>query len=1321
MRQFRTDSLRWMVGIFCGLLGTMMLVTPHQFVFLWVASLPASLSILGISLLAVGIGILISIVMVTDKRATAGLMLAAAFLLCGMALALFFAGGPLNGINLFLLGAGAGITPFLKAHKKPDPPASLRADGSFSAEKKHNSDLLALILGVSGLLAGIVLLFGHISTVSYRLDDLTALILGIGFLLGGAGVVLAQLSPLLARKPGVEAFFAHPLFARLPYALLASLFFAFLLLATRANNVWFGAAYYGWFGLGLLVLPRLFPARPRFDPTQLHIRLALAFSLACALPLILTVTLINWFFAAPALQPIGAERAFNIRDMTMGVLLFFLLIMIYGGVRTARWLILPIERLSAAAQALAEGEGDTLLPSSTVTEVQRLANTFSAMRARLAERTAERERAQFELEEHRQMLEMRVAARTAELRLSNQRMEALLSALPVGVMISDAKGRIIEKNGMADKIWGGNAPLSGSVEEYEAYQGWWPETGENVKPQSWALARAVCNGEIVWGEVTDILRFDGQPATVLNSAAPIRDELGMLQGAVMVMQDISQQRKTERMARESARAARKNAGELEAIFNSLTDAVLLYNADGTVQQANSRVVAMFGFDPIRMNMDQIIHKINVRDETGQPVDSSAMPSNRALEGHSNVNMRLIFTNPRGREYVTLVSASPVYVGRDLVGVVAVWHDITERERLMTENRRQRELLERLIREAPMGIALTEGPDFRYTLVNPAYERITRGKGSPMGRPAQEVWPELDDTLLPLFQEVYDTGQPIRQVDELFCVERGSGMEEDYFTFSLTPLLDENGKVESILVMTMETTEEVNTRAEAEEERARLQAIIEHAPEGIVVMDSSGKVMLLNPAAERISGRQRREDIFDPSRGSFVFKPDGRPFPMDSFPVMEAVKTGSAYQNIEMVMRRPDGKLVPVLVNAAPVRDSNGEITGAVGIFQDVTEIVETTRALRESEGRFRGLVESMNDIVFTLDSEQVFTGVFGLGLERFGEASETYQGKRLEEVMGPSAPIHLAAFTSAMAGKSLVYEWAEETSQGLVHFQNSVAPLRADDGRVTGVVGIARDVTLSKRSEQSLEKYAEQLQRSNQELEQFAFIASHDLQEPLRKIQAFGQRIQQRMSDRIAEDEQDYLNRMVSASERMQKMIHDLLTFSRVTTKGQPFVEVDLNTVVGEVLEDLEVRIERSGAAVQVEGLPVLEADAMQMQQLLQNLIGNALKYQQPGTRPEVRVIGQVLPVEPGGRDGSAKGQREWVSIQVIDNGIGFDEQYTDRIFQPFERLHGRSEFEGTGMGLAICRKIVERHHGTLTARSQPGSGSMFVVTLPRKQPENRK
>ncbi len=245
------------------------------------------------------------------------------------------------------------------------------------------------------------------------------------------------------------------------------------------------------------------------------------------------------------------------------------------------------------------------------------------------------------------------------------------------------------------------------------------------------------------------------------------------------------------------------------------------------------------------------------------------------------------------------------------------------------------------------------------------------------------------------------------------------------------------------------------------------------------------------------------------------------------------------------------------------------------------------------------------------------------------------------------------------------------------------------------------DISDRKKTEEKLKALAGRLELSNMELEQFAFIASHDLQEPLRKILAFGDLLVRKSLDKLPEEGKEYLTRMQNSTKRMQQLIRDLLKYTRVAAHlGHPYT-VDLREAVMEVISDLELKIERFGANVEVFELPAVKGEKSQIRQLFQNLIANALKFHGE-EQPHIKIYSMRTDQD--------------CRIFVEDNGIGFDEKYLDRIFAPFQRLHGKSAYEGTGMGLAICRKIVDRHGGSITAKSKPGEGSTFIITLPLEQ-----
>lgn len=281
------------------------------------------------------------------------------------------------------------------------------------------------------------------------------------------------------------------------------------------------------------------------------------------------------------------------------------------------------------------------------------------------------------------------------------------------------------------------------------------------------------------------------------------------------------------------------------------------------------------------------------------------------------------------------------------------------------------------------------------------------------------------------------------------------------------------------------------------------------------------------------------------------------------------------------------------------------------------------------------------------------------------------------------------------------------------------------DGRVMAVmnepmgngntIATYQDITTIERHEEQLQSFNEKLSRSNKELQEFAYVASHDLQEPLRKIEAFSDRLSKKYSDILPDDGKVFVDRMQNAAFRMRQLINDLLSYSRVTTNAREFSPVNLNEIIEGVLSDIQIRLQEVNGTVNLQKLPEVDADQIQMRQLFQNLISNALKFKKPDVDPIIEISGEEYFVE----NSNSEKVKFW-RIKIADNGIGFENKYKDQIFTIFQRLHGRMEYEGTGIGLATCRKIIERHNGAIDAEGVAGEGATFIIDFPAYQHKNQ-
>jgi PAS domain S-box-containing protein len=487
--------------------------------------------------------------------------------------------------------------------------------------------------------------------------------------------------------------------------------------------------------------------------------------------------------------------------------------------------------------------------------------------------------------------------------------------------------------------------------------------------------------------------------------------------------------------------------------------------------------------------------------------------------------------------------------------------------------------------------------------------------------------------------------------------------------------------------------------ESTESGAKYRGLMEAAPDAMVVVNQSGEIVLLNLQAEKQFG-YRRHELIGQKVTNIIPKGFAERLVADDLRSAEDALAQEIGAGIELNALRKDGSEFPIEIMLSPLESAEGMLITAA--IRDITVRRNAEKHLAQMEGRYRGLLEAAPDAMVVVNQGGEIVLLNLQAEKQFGYRRDELLGQKVTSIIPEGFAERLVADDLRSAEDAL----AQEIGTGIelsgrrkdrteFPIELMLSPLGGPEGIL--VTAAIRDISVRNAAEVDLLHKVEELNRSNEELRQFAYIASHDLQEPLRMVASYTQLLSRRYAGRLDSDADEFIAYAVDGATRMQRLIQDLLAYSRIGTKGRDLLNTSSEDALQHALSNLRGAIEESGALITHDPLPDVLADEMQLIQLFQNLVGNAIKYQNPGT-PKIHIA-------------ASNGGKQY-SFSVQDNGLGIDPQYFERIFGMFQRLHKREEFAGTGIGLAICKKIVERHGGQISVKSQPGIGSTFRFDL---------
>ncbi len=875
-----------------------------------------------------------------------------------------------------------------------------------------------------------------------------------------------------------------------------------------------------------------------------------------------------------------------------------------------------------------------------------------------------------------------------KIKRDEEKLSAVFEAITSGVCVSDMQGNVTEVNAAMIKL-GGFSTRDELIGKNAL---------EFVAPKDRDIAAQRIAKRVEAGRGTDTSEYkfiakDGREFDGELSIGIVHDKDGKPISIVAIARDITKRKRTEELIRASEERYR-------LLAENISDVIFIVDLNFKFLYISPSVYQLRGYtaeEAMQIPIEKTVTPDSFKRISKTLMEQIELLKSGKRDPHASHTVELEEYRKDGSTIWVEMKLNGIYDNDgNLTSLLGVTRDITVRRRV-NEIIQAKEQELRSIFESMSDCLVITDEQLRIVNVNDGASQMTGfTKEELLGRNAIEILDknELDRAIKSLTNRMQ---KKITLEREDFKIRIKDGSLR-YVNINISNLNDTSGKLIGFVGVIRDITERKKIEETIRTSEAKLKSIFDAMRDAIAIVDMNIKFVQWNQAALDITGFTAEE--MPGKSGVDLVIPEDQPKLMDE---LEKQFKGTASERQIYRGQFPKG-MKYLEMSVSGLKDSAGNLTGFVAVVRDVTERVKMEEEIRSGHKLLSAVFESLRDGIAIVDVNIKFVQWNQAILDIAGWGPEGMLGKPGIDIVVPEdrprVMEELAKQFIGTASERQSYR-VQVANGGIKHIELSVSALKDDAGNITGFVAAIRDVTKRIAMERELKKALDDLQRSNKELEQFAYVASHDLQEPLRMISSYTQLLSKRYKGKLDTDADEFIAYAVDGADRMQKMIQDLLAYSRVTTRGKAFEPVDLEKAFSDAIDNLQIAIADNKATITHDPLPKVIADESQMIRLFQNLIGNALKFH--GAEPPVIHV-------------DCKDEESDYAISIKDNGIGIDKQYFNRLFIIFQRLHTRDQYPGTGIGLAVCKRTAERHGGTIWVESEgAGKGSTFIFTIPKR------